>query len=91
MQVPVTRPRVYLIDFEHAYQHTPGTTSTLIKAPSPYFRDFAPEMHSGRRYDPFKPDVWQLASGFSYVRVSLSEYDASYPLTRTYADHNCCP
>lgn len=70
MRVPLSRPRVYLNDFEHAFKHEPGTTSTSVKIRGPYLRPIAPEMHTGEPYEPFKPDVWQLVNGFSDFQVS---------------------
>ncbi len=69
MRVPISRPRVYLNDFEHAFKHSPGTTSTSVTLPAEYQRPIAPEMHSGSQYEPFKPDVWQLANSFSDFQV----------------------
>ncbi|KZT64371.1 hypothetical protein DAEQUDRAFT_747486 [Daedalea quercina L-15889] len=48
MRVPLSRPRVFLTDFETAYEFPPGLAQeqrTLCGLP----------------YDPFKADVWQLA------------------------------
>jgi hypothetical protein len=64
MKVSISRPRVYLIDFETAVQFPAGCPSiervsmglpvTVIET---YSRPHAPEFASGKAYGPFKLDV----------------------------------
>ena len=89
MQVPICRPRVFLTDFEYAFEFPSDTSPSerlLTGLPVPDYRPrVAPEVTSGRPYDPFKADVWQLAYYFS-------NFDVSVLISRV--DHNmhsgCC-
>ena len=73
MQVPLTRPRVFLTDFEMAHEFPPETPKEqhLLKGlpREGYRRPIPPEMASGTPYDPFKADVWQFAKSLSDFKV----------------------
>ena len=73
MRVPLSRPRVVLIDFEMAYEFPPELPTEqrlLVGTPIPdYRRPIPPEIASGIAYDPFKADVWQLAESLSDFKV----------------------
>ena len=75
MKVPITRPRVYLIDFETAVQFPEGCPlSERVSVGLPvegeqYCRPLAPEFASGNAYNPFKLDVWQLGYSLSKFKV----------------------
>ena len=74
MKVSISRPRVYLIDFETAVQFSPECTSIErvslgLPVAEKYARPHAPEFASGKAYCPFKLDVWQLGSSFSGFKV----------------------
>ena len=75
MQVPICRPRVFLIDFEVAHEFPPDTPEGDRRLTGPpwedYLRETAPEVALGP-YDPFKADVWQLADSFSDFRVGTA-------------------
>ncbi|KAG5351424.1 hypothetical protein C0989_006534 [Termitomyces sp. Mn162] len=79
-KISISRPRVYLIDFELAIQFSedcPVENRVCVGLPfggsflSPemYMRQCPPEVESGRPYDPFKLDVWQLASSLHEFKV----------------------
>ncbi|KAL1667471.1 hypothetical protein GGF50DRAFT_124799 [Schizophyllum commune] len=81
--VPVSRPRVYLIDFESAIEfpvECPPSERLCIGPPcinslsdvDKYTAPRIPEMDRWQPYDPFKLDVWQLAT-------SLSDFDSTLP------------
>ena len=74
MKVSISRPRVYLIDFETAVQFSAGCPSIeRVSVGYPfaekYARPHAPEFASGKAYSPFKLDVWQLGHSFSDFKV----------------------
>jgi hypothetical protein len=74
MKVSISRPRVYLIDFETAVQFPAGcplTERVSVGFPiaEKYARPHAPEFASGKAYNPFKLDVWQLGYSFSEFKV----------------------
>jgi hypothetical protein len=76
MKVPISRPRVYLIDFETAVQFPAGcppNERVSVGLPVPiaekYARPRAPEFASGEAYCPFKLDVWQLGNSLSIFKV----------------------
>lgn len=74
MQVPLTRPRVYLTDFERALEVPTGTLSAETDPlKDEYLRPTAPELQSGEPYDVFKVDVWQFADSLRDFRVSILE------------------
>ena len=76
MKVSISRPRVYLIDFDTAVQFPAGCPSiervsvghpvTVLET---YARPHAPEFASGNPYCPFKLDIWQLGDSFSNFEV----------------------
>ena len=76
MRVPLSRPRVFLTDFEMAHEFpldVPPEERLLTGLPiQDYQRPVPPEIASGGLYDPFKADVWQLAESFSDFRVRHS-------------------
>ncbi|KAL1751978.1 hypothetical protein FB107DRAFT_220881 [Schizophyllum commune] len=80
----VSRPRVYLIDFETAVEFSgnipPPDRLCVglpqgggIASPSRYTAPQIPEMATGEPYDPFKLDVWQLASCFNSFDSGIAE------------------
>ena len=74
MKVSISRPRVYLIDFETAVQFPAGCpsierVSVGYPVAEKYARPHAPEFASGKAYCPFKLDVWQLGRSFSDFKV----------------------
>ena len=80
MKMPVSRPRVYLIDFEVAVEFPPECPAVerfstgyplggSFHKPEMYSRPLAPEMTAGEPYNPFKLDVWQLGCSFSDFKV----------------------
>ena len=76
MKVSISRPRVYLIDFETAVQFPAecpsierGSVGLPLADAEKYARPHAPEFASGKPYCPFKLDVWQLGSSFSGFKV----------------------
>ena len=76
MKVSISRPRVYLIDFETAVQfptECPSNERVSVGLPvavaETYARAHAPEFASGKAYCPFKLDVWQLGNSFSGFKV----------------------
>ena len=74
MKVSISRPRVYLIDFETAVQFPSGCpltecVSVGFPVAEKYARPHAPEFASGKAYNPFKLDVWQLGISFSHFKV----------------------
>ena len=74
MKISISRPRVYLIDFETAVQFPAGCPSIeCVSVGYPvtenYSRPCAPELASGKAYNPFKLDVWQLGNSFSALKV----------------------
>ena len=74
MKVPITRPRVYLIDFETAVQFPEGCplserVSVGLPIEEQYARPLAPEFASGKAYNPFKLDAWQLGYSLSNFKV----------------------
>ncbi|KAL1719061.1 kinase-like domain-containing protein [Schizophyllum commune] len=81
--IPVSRPRVYLIDFETAIEFPadcPPSERLCVGLPcinsisdaDRYMPPRIPEMDTGEPYDPFKLDVWQLAT-------SLLDFDTTLP------------
>ena len=62
MKVSISRPRVYLINFETTVQFPTGCplterVSVGCLVAGEYFRPRAPELDSGKAYSPFKLDV----------------------------------
>ena len=74
MRVPLSRPRVFLTDFELAHEFAPDVAPddrVLIGPPMKgYSQPLSPEVASGLPYDPLKNDVWQLAESFSDFKAS---------------------
>jgi hypothetical protein len=77
----MTRPRVYLIDFETAVSFRPETnpaerlvTGLPFPPELPYERPRPPELMSVQPYCPFLLDVWQLGTGFQGFKVSILDY-----------------
>ncbi|KAJ6611684.1 hypothetical protein B0H10DRAFT_349223 [Mycena sp. CBHHK59/15] len=83
MTIPVSRPRVYLIDFEVAVQYPSDRPATSIGypvggsflQPEMYSRDRPPELESDRPYCPYKLDVWQLGHSFSNFKTTIDSID----------------
>ena len=80
--VPVSRPRVYLIDFESAIEFPidyPPPERVCVGLPcinslsdvDKYTAPRIPEMDTGEPYNPFKLDVWQLATSLLDFDVRL--------------------
>ena len=73
MRVPLSRPRVFITDFEMAREFPLDAVPNdrlLVGPPiEGYQRPLAPEVASGLPYDPFKNDIWQLAESFSDFKV----------------------
>ena len=76
MKISISRPRVYLIDFETAVQFPEGCPSIErvsvgypVTEEETYSRPCLPEFASGKAYCPFKLDVWQLGNSFSGFKV----------------------
>lgn len=86
MSTPISRPRVYLIDFEMAVEFpedSPLDECTCTGFPLPetfssglnrYARVRLPEFTSGKPYDPFKLDVAQLRYSFADLKPTVSSF-----------------
>ena len=88
MKISISRPRVYLIDFETAVQFPAGCPSIeRVSVGYPvtenYSRPCAPELASEKAYNPFKLDVWQLGNSFSGFKVRQCFVLLRYPLCLT--------
>lgn len=79
MKASPSRPRVYLIDFEVAVDfpmESPANEHVSIgyplggsiPKPEMYARPLAPEIKSGKAYDPFKLDVGSWGRVFRILR-----------------------
>jgi hypothetical protein len=102
MKVSISRPRVYLIDFENAVQfpaECPSIDRVSVGLPVPdalaekYARPHAPEFASGKAYCPFKLDVWQLGNSFSDFKVCQYIYLLIYSLCLLefrFSEHHSC-
>ncbi|KAJ3005118.1 hypothetical protein NUW54_g4486 [Trametes sanguinea] len=75
MQVPLTRPRVYLNDFEFALDFCNPFATTEVQPPDSFQREVAPEVRSSKPYDPFKADVWQFGSSFADFQSTIPAID----------------
>ena len=68
MRVPITRPRVFLTDFEMAHEFpedVPPEERLLTGLPiDGYQRPVPPEVASSEPYDPFKVDIFCLGNLF---------------------------
>ncbi|RPD56364.1 hypothetical protein L226DRAFT_468524, partial [Lentinus tigrinus ALCF2SS1-7] len=91
-RIAVTRPRVYLTDFETAVYFPPDVPiekRVCVGLPNgdsfstdseQYGRPKPPELLSDAPYDPFKLDVWQLATSYAdltylSLRTTISSID----------------
>ncbi|EIW51817.1 uncharacterized protein TRAVEDRAFT_136635 [Trametes versicolor FP-101664 SS1] len=85
-QLTISRPRVFLNDFEtavHFKEDVPPHARTCVGLPlcptfatqERYFRRVPQEVLSGRPYDPFKLDVWQFGTSLSDFKTSIREID----------------
>ncbi|KAI0647600.1 kinase-like domain-containing protein [Trametes meyenii] len=85
-QLTISRPRVYLSDFETAVYfaaEVPSQERTCVGLPlSPsfpipdkYTRPVPPEVSSGQPYDPFKLDVWQFGNSLSDLKTEIPAID----------------
>ena len=98
----VSRPRVYLIDFETAVKFSgdiPPPDRLCVGLPqgggiashSRYIAPQIPEMATGEPYDPFKLDVWQLASCFKSFDVRLMHVRIASSDDHTLVWYSGCP
>ena len=74
MRVPVSRPRVFMNDLELAMEFPSdgaGDSEALVTGPptSGFSRAQPPEMISGKPFDPFKADIWQLFRSYIDLKV----------------------
>ncbi|KAG5353006.1 hypothetical protein C0989_011154 [Termitomyces sp. Mn162] len=67
-KISISRPRIYLIDFEVSVQFPED-------CPIENRRQCPPEVESGKPYDPFKLDVWQLASSLHKFKSKIPAID----------------
>ncbi|RPD56366.1 hypothetical protein L226DRAFT_573966 [Lentinus tigrinus ALCF2SS1-7] len=83
--MPPSQPRVYINDFEVAVYFPPEVPEEERRCtglpmggsfPDHYGRPVPPEVESGKPYDPFKLDVWQLGTSFSDFKSTIPEVDA---------------
>ncbi|KAL1937618.1 hypothetical protein VTO73DRAFT_13004 [Trametes versicolor] len=83
---PISRPRVYLNDFETAVHFPPSIPETdrlcvglplgaSFPGTDAYGRPVPPELQSDTPYDPFKLDVWQFATSFEDFESNFPEID----------------
>ncbi|KAJ3017152.1 hypothetical protein NUW54_g650 [Trametes sanguinea] len=90
---PVSRPRVYLNDFETAVmfgQDVPIEDCVCtglphgpsFPGPEKYRRPVPPEVESGKPYNPFKLDVWQFAMSLRDFKSNIPEVDNTLELLR---------
>ena len=80
--VSISRPRVYLIDFEFAIEFSPeslaeervcvGYPTSESALAELYKRPIPEEVFLGIPYDPFKLDMWQLGWTLANFKVCLS-------------------
>ncbi|TFK89444.1 hypothetical protein K466DRAFT_486812, partial [Polyporus arcularius HHB13444] len=85
-RIAITRPRVYLNDFETAVYFPPDVPlekRLSVGLPSGdsfplerYSRPKPPELLSEQPYDPFKLDVWQLAISFVDLTTTIPSIDS---------------
>ncbi|KAG5719375.1 hypothetical protein E4T56_gene13531 [Termitomyces sp. T112] len=69
-KISISRPRIYLIDFEVSVQF-----SEDCPIENRVCRQCPPEVESGKPYDPFKLDVWQLASSLHKFKSKIPAID----------------
>ncbi|OJT14091.1 hypothetical protein TRAPUB_9367 [Trametes pubescens] len=81
---PISRPRVYLNDFETAVRFPldmPAEDCVCVGLPvgpsfsDRYCRPVPPEVQTGKPYDPFKLDVWQFSTSFADFKCHIPEVD----------------
>ena len=95
MKIAMSRPRVYLIDFEVAVEFPSDCPADQcvsiglpiggsVPQPEMYSRPCPPELVSGKPYCPFKLDVWQLGR-------SLWDFSASLYLHSLTISHRSLP
>ncbi|KAI9069067.1 kinase-like protein [Trametes sanguinea] len=75
MRVPLTRPRVYLHDFEFAVDFCDPEATTDLGPMEGCIRTLAPEVYSGNQYDPFKADIWLFGDSFATFRSTVPAID----------------
>ncbi|CAL1711530.1 unnamed protein product [Somion occarium] len=85
MTIALSRPRVYIIDFEVAVEYPsdslpearvsvgPPAGGTIVE--SGWSRPLPPEVQSGQPYSPFKLDVWQFGYSFVTFRSTIPAID----------------
>ncbi|KAI0762308.1 kinase-like domain-containing protein [Fomes fomentarius] len=80
--IGVSRPRVYLHDFESAVRFPvdcPVEEQVVVGVPrgswDTYGRPCPPEMASGSSYNPYKADIWQLGTSLSDMKTTIPEVD----------------
>jgi serine/threonine protein kinase len=83
-KISTSTPRVYLTDFEVAVEfpaECPAEDQLCNGLPingsfslEKYSRPHAPELQSGKSYNPFKLDIWQLGTCFSQPRFKVRNY-----------------
>ncbi|KAH9848843.1 kinase-like domain-containing protein, partial [Lenzites betulinus] len=84
-QLTISRPRVYLNDFETAayFVRTPKEQQTCVglplapsfALPERYFRPIPKEVSCGEPYDPYKLDVWQFGTSMDEIKTTIPEVD----------------
>ncbi|KAI0716119.1 kinase-like domain-containing protein, partial [Cerioporus squamosus] len=81
-KVAVSRPRVVLNDFESAVQfpaHTPVAEQVVTGTPrgvwESYGRKCPPEVYTGKPYNPYGVDIWQLGYSLSTLRTTVPQID----------------
>ncbi|KAI0360320.1 hypothetical protein OH77DRAFT_672826 [Trametes cingulata] len=85
-QLTVSRPRVFLNDFETAVRFTDDVPAAArvctglplcctFPTPDRYFRNLAAELSTGEPYDPFKLDMWQFGDSFRDFRTTIPDID----------------
>ncbi|KAI0636467.1 hypothetical protein C8Q77DRAFT_1070893 [Trametes polyzona] len=90
---PISRPRVYLNDFETAVRFAPDTPEEQricvglplgpsFPYPERYRRPIPPEVDSQKPYNPFQLDVWQFSTSFQDFKSQIPEVDAVMDILR---------
>ncbi|KAI0366046.1 hypothetical protein BV20DRAFT_687669 [Pilatotrama ljubarskyi] len=86
-QLTISRPRVFLNDFETAVFFTedvPASDRVCVGLPLPpsfpsperYFRPIPSELTSREPYNPFKLDVWQFGDSLRDLKTTIPDIDA---------------
>ncbi|KAI0766332.1 hypothetical protein BD413DRAFT_570094 [Trametes elegans] len=84
--MPVSRPRVYLNDFETAVRFLPDVppekrvcvglpVGASFPNPERYSRPIPPEVEGDKPYDPFKLDVWQFGTSLAGFKSNVPPID----------------